>query len=273
MQICTECHSSLHNDRLPRLALANRLYRGKLPDKFKDLTWIEEMVCAKFRNMAHITRLYQSSDPSQPKVFHGNTCAHDMNIVFTASVLPRTPADINGMLSIIFVGPGKFKPDCFGPMFKIRKRKVWKFLQWLRQHNRLYRDIPLDESIMDLYPEDGMLPGLEQGIFDDINMDADRVFAEETAGFSEHPAEMLKADPDTKSPVILLEKMGVSDPEGAKLTRRAFTSSALKNLLPSSSQTPDLVLHQSSSAVPEYNNPDLLPGMFPTLFPLGKCMS
>jgi hypothetical protein len=32
---------------------------------------------------------------------------------------------------------------------------------------------------------------------------------------------------------------------------------------------PDLALRQSSSAVPEYNNPDLLPGMFPTLFPLG----
>ena len=192
-----------------------------------------------------------------------------MNVVSTASVLPRTPADINGMLSVVFVGPGKFRSDSLGPMFKIQKRKVWRFLQWLRQHNRLYRDIPLDESIMDLYPEDGTLPGLEQGVFDGIDIDADKVFAEETAGFSEHPAEMLEAEPDTKLPVILLEKMGVSDPEGAKLTGRTFTSSALKNLLPSSSQTPDLILHRSSSAVPEYNNPDLLPGMFPTLFPLG----
>ena len=32
---------------------------------------------------------------------------------------------------------------------------------------------------------------------------------------------------------------------------------------------PDLVIHRSSTAVPEYNNPDLIPGMFPTLFPLG----
>ena len=135
MQICSDCHSSLAKDRLPRLELANHLYRGKLPDEFADLTWIEEMVCAKFRNTAHITRIYQSSDPSQPKVFHGNTCAHDMNLVSTASVLPRTPADINGMLSVVFIGPGRFKPECLGPMFKIRKWKVWAFLQWLKQNN------------------------------------------------------------------------------------------------------------------------------------------
>jgi hypothetical protein len=271
MQICSECHSSLAKDRLPRLALANRLYRGKLPDDFKDLTWVEEMVCAKFRNTAHITRIYQSSDPSQPKVFHGNTCAHDMNLVSTASVLPRTPADINGMLSVVFVGPGKFKADCLGPMFRIRKRKVWAFLQWLKINNRLYHDLPLDESIMDLYPEDGTLPDIENGVVEDVNRDATKTFLEETAGVSEHPAEVLKADPDTNTPLVLLEKMGVSDPEGAKLTGRTFMSSALKNLIPgaSKSQMPDLVIHRSSAAVREYNNPDLVPGMFPTLFPLG----
>jgi hypothetical protein len=125
IRICCECHSALKKKKLPRLALENRLYRGQLLDEFKDLTWIEEMVCAKYCNTAHITRIYQSSDPSQPKVFHGNTCAHEMNVVSTASVLPRTPADINGMLSIVFIGPGKFKPDNLGPLFKIRKRKVW----------------------------------------------------------------------------------------------------------------------------------------------------
>ena len=46
MQICSDCHSSLAKDRLPRLALANRLYHGKLLDDFKDLIWVKEMVCA-----------------------------------------------------------------------------------------------------------------------------------------------------------------------------------------------------------------------------------
>ena len=31
MQICTECHSALKKHKVPHLALANHLYRGKLP--------------------------------------------------------------------------------------------------------------------------------------------------------------------------------------------------------------------------------------------------
>jgi hypothetical protein len=127
MLICAKCHSALKKKKVPQLSLANHLYQGSLPNEFKDLTWIEEMVCAKYCNTAHITRIYQSSDPSQLKVFHGNTCAHDINVVSTASVLPQMPADINGMLSVVFIGPGRFKPDSLGPLFKIRKVKVWHF--------------------------------------------------------------------------------------------------------------------------------------------------
>jgi hypothetical protein len=63
--------------------------------------------------------------------------------------------------------------------------------------------------------------------------------------------------------------MGVSDLEGIKLSGRTFLASALKNIMPSPTQGPDLIVHRSSAAVPEYNNPNLMPGMFPTLFPLG----
>jgi Helitron helicase-like domain at N-terminus len=269
LNICSECHTGLKKGKVPRLSLANHLYRGTLPDEFKDLSWVEEMVCAIYRNTAHVTRIYQSADPSQPRVFHGNTCAHDMNVVSTASVLPRTPADINGMLSVVFVGPGKFKAECLGPMYRIRKQKVWRFLLWLKANNRLYVNMPLDESIMNLYPENGPLPELEEGVVHDESLDVDRVFADETAGFSEHPAELVRGDSVSGTSEILLEKMGVSDPEGVKLSGRTFTASALKNLVPSSSEVPDLILHRSSAAVPEYKNPDLMPGMFPTLFPLG----
>ena len=126
---------------MPHFALANKLYRGRLPKEFCDLTWIEERVCAIYSNTAVITRLYQSSDPSQPTVFHVNTFAHEMNVSSTAAVLPRSPPDVNGLLSVVFIGRSKCKS------------KVWDFLQWLKTHNRLYKDILLDERTMDLYPD------------------------------------------------------------------------------------------------------------------------
>ena len=32
--------------------------------------------------------------------FHGNTCAHEMNVLSNATVLPCTAADVNDMLSV-----------------------------------------------------------------------------------------------------------------------------------------------------------------------------
>ena len=74
--------------------MANQLYREVLPDEFHDMTWVEEMVCAIHRTTAHVTHLYESPDATQPFVYHGNVCAHEVNVVSMASVLPRTPGDI-----------------------------------------------------------------------------------------------------------------------------------------------------------------------------------
>jgi len=47
-------------------------------------------------------------------------------------------------------------------MYRVRKSKVCDFLQWLKIHNRPYHDTPLDEQVMDLYPDDDYLPGIEE---------------------------------------------------------------------------------------------------------------
>jgi len=46
LDICMQCHSCLSKGTMPKFALANNLYRGCLPSRFHDLTWVEEMVCA-----------------------------------------------------------------------------------------------------------------------------------------------------------------------------------------------------------------------------------
>ncbi|KAF8231122.1 hypothetical protein L208DRAFT_1278729, partial [Tricholoma matsutake] len=169
LHLCKDCHTQLQKNQMPHFALANNLFQGHLPDQFKDLTWIEEMTCAVYWCTAHVSCLYQSSDPIQPRVFHGNNCAHDMNVISTASVLPRTPDHVNQMLSVVFIGPGKYKNECLKNMFCIRKSKVWDFLVWLKYEakNPLYANITLDPRNADLYPNDNILPGLEQHVVHD----------------------------------------------------------------------------------------------------------
>ncbi|KAF6750244.1 hypothetical protein DFP72DRAFT_818085, partial [Ephemerocybe angulata] len=65
--------------------------------------------------------------------------------------------------------------------------------------------------------------------------------------------------------------MGVSDAECSRIPARRFVAQALSNLVPRSNneELPDLVIHRGEDPIPEYNNPDLVPGMYPTLFCLG----
>lgn len=84
---------ALKKSKIPRLALTYTLCRGELPNQLKDLTWVGEMVRAIYLD---------ASDPAQFTVtlLHGNTCAHEMNVVSTANILPpsRTPTDVRNML-------------------------------------------------------------------------------------------------------------------------------------------------------------------------------
>ncbi|KAJ4478784.1 hypothetical protein C8J55DRAFT_429862, partial [Lentinula edodes] len=165
--LCAECHSCLIQDKMPRLALNNHLFRGDLPDVLQDVTWIEEMICSLYRTTAHVTRIYASSSPSDPLVLHGNACAHPFDLCTTVRVLPWTPADVNGVLSVIFVGPQKLTPDDFAKLkpFHVRRPVIRMLLNFLCRSNRLYADLPApDETCLMMYPENGILPGLLDGI-------------------------------------------------------------------------------------------------------------
>ena len=129
---------------------------------------------AKHSNAVIVALLYQSSDPSQPAVFHGYACTHQMNASSTAALFPRTPSDMNGLLSVVLIGSSKFKPEFLGNMHRSHKSKAWGFLQWLKTHNRLYKDIPLDEQTMNLYPDGGYLPGIEETDIPQPNLKFDR---------------------------------------------------------------------------------------------------
>lgn len=108
--VCDQCMVFLKVATVPKFALKNHLYHGYLPSEFSDITWVEEMAVAIYHSTAFITQLYFSDDPKNPHVFHGNTCAHEQNVLSTAKVLPWTANDLSGTISVLFVGPTKKIP-------------------------------------------------------------------------------------------------------------------------------------------------------------------
>ena len=124
--------------------------------------------------MRKVIRLYQSSDPLQYVIFHGNICARDER-GFNGYGAPCTHPVVNGPLGVGFIGTSRFKPKYLGNTYKICKSKVWGFLHWLKVHNRLYKGVSLDEQRTDLYPDSDYLPGVEveESIIHDNRADPD----------------------------------------------------------------------------------------------------
>jgi hypothetical protein len=105
LRVCTACVSALESQKIPKFSLSNNLFRGSLPPDLRDITWIEEKVCALHRVTADVARLQNAEvDEKLPYRLVGNTCAYPANVPSTARVLPRIPADINENLTVVFVG-------------------------------------------------------------------------------------------------------------------------------------------------------------------------
>ena len=64
----TKCNAP---PKLPKYSLANNLYIGKLPEQFKDITWVEEQVCALHRSTVLVYHLYHSDNPQDPYMQNG----------------------------------------------------------------------------------------------------------------------------------------------------------------------------------------------------------
>ena len=153
-----------------------------------------------------------------------SSCAHDVNILSTAKRLPRTPADVNDFLSVIFIGMRSQLKNAMTPLI-IRKSKVCRFLYWLKVNNILYKDIEIDESNLNLYPDTGILPGSLEKAFVDTDTDPDEAFAEETSGIHDHPAVDIQNHRESNDTVnSYMEHTGMSDPEGYNISGRSFNS-------------------------------------------------
>lgn len=224
------------------------------------------MACALYRTTAHVARLFGTSSEMEPLQIRGNTCAHPMDFVSNAKSLPWAPADLNNMISIVFIGPHKLREEDLKKLspYIVQKPKIIGLLNHLRSHDILYANVPRpDQSVLDMYPDNGILPGLEEHIIYDHRSNSEGMFEDETSSFDQHPAEL--ADPEH----IFLECSGVYDPESNLIPGHHSTSSALRNLVIASNTEPGVYLHYGGEPISEYNNPALFPGMFPTLFPLG----
>jgi hypothetical protein len=151
---------------------------------------------------------------------------------------------------------------------------VQDFLKWLQMNNPMYAKVEISDDHLSMYGPDGsdnVLPGIDDRVIVNENSHVNELFDSETSSLESHPAN-ASTNSSTRELVpknnVFIEHTSVYNADNTMMPERRSLASGLQNLK-KSHNAPDLVIPHGSNPIPEYNNPSLFPGMFPTLFPYG----
>ncbi|KAJ7635439.1 hypothetical protein B0H17DRAFT_1217281 [Mycena rosella] len=144
LAVCLGCRRDLNAGRVPALGTANFNYHGPVPPQLENLMVVEEAMIALCReNVAFGAILFSilNDPPLLPKLSRRplQTSSHQF-----ASSFPLI----------------------------VRKEKIANALAWLKEHNRLYRKVMIDDAVLESLPTESMLPFHIQHIVPDAGIDS-----------------------------------------------------------------------------------------------------
>ena len=260
LELCKECSTHLKRKDVPPLALSNRMYLGPVPSELSGLTVVEEAMIARCRAQAWVIQLKEDCNgPVAQRAMKGHVIVYPQQPSALAEVLPPSIDDIISPLCVVFVGPKKPSDQWIQEHAKpltMRGDKVRQALLWLKQHNRHYKDIKINEAVLEQLETNPVLPFHVEHVLNSDHME------ERTSRYDESPLTPHPAAPgEYPFPSVV-----VTDIKGEATTRQQ-RAAALKHLKTKGKSY--IAVGRGSEPVNEINNPDLLPMIYPCLFPYG----
>ncbi|CAF4830831.1 unnamed protein product, partial [Rotaria magnacalcarata] len=159
----------------------------------------------------------------------------------------------------------------------VRKKKIYDALQWLNQNNPLYRYITINQSTIDKLPDDDVPECLWATMEISNNTEA-----AESERSSYIPDPLTNASESNTTTTVPITASAALDVNGTTVSSDDVAEHLLgqmkvrmsDNTLESQSeedaeQDPVYMIPRGNKPANEYSNPNLLLGVFPTLFPYG----
>ncbi|CAF1385286.1 unnamed protein product, partial [Rotaria sp. Silwood1] len=193
------------------------------------------------------------------------------------TTLPLDLHDLCDSLKIIFVGCRPHQRNQLKNVLTVRKKKVFEALQWLRQNNALYRNVTINQSIISKLPDDDVPECLWATMEISTNVEA-----AENERASYIPDPLTNASEFNNRTAISIISSAVLDVNGTKVSSDEVAKHLLerikaqvpekthgKDTEQNSKQDTVYIIPRGNKLANEYSNPNLLLGIFPTLFPYG----
>lgn len=138
--LCNSCRHSRTN----LFSAENRMDIGTVQQELIGLTMLEENLIARVHPVVSVFKLR-----GQQRAFSGHVMNFVQHVEQVTTRLPHDPAHLNSILL-----HNRNTPDGV-IQFRVRARRVRDALVWLKFNNHYYHDIIIDETVLDILPEDG----------------------------------------------------------------------------------------------------------------------
>ncbi|CAF4251337.1 unnamed protein product [Rotaria socialis] len=252
---------------------------GDVPKELQGLTIPEQRLIAVYRHNSCIVKLRSSfhSTATAQSAIKGNCISFPQDVVNIATTLPLALDDLCDSLKIIFVGCRTPERNQLKNILTVRKNKVLGALQWLKQNNPLYRSIVINRSIIDKLPDDDVPECLLATMQISTNVEASE---NERASYIPDP--LLNVSDSSDTTAVPLIPSAVLDVNGTNISSDDMTEHLLERMkvqIVEKTREPDsernaqedtvYTIPRGNRPANEYSNPNLLLGIFPTLFPYG----
>ena len=249
-QICSPCRASIHNNEVPKYALAQGLWIGQVPEELSSLRFVERMLVARVRQSCCCIRIASGMHKMK-----ANVIAFQSPIPKVYNILPPPKDDIQEVLAIMFTGPSKpTASDYKRTPCLVRRNHVKKALEWLRLNHIDYEDITISDMHLQEYDED-MPPVCVE-------------YKESVSNKTPEGMSLFDIDDEdgTSKGDCSFTVHGLTGGELNTMSTTAIKARALQHL-----SSYGKVLSVGHAEHPEsiWNNPHLYPQMFPWLFPYG----
>ena len=249
-QICDTCRKDVRKGKVPRLALANNLWLGKVPDELKNLRFVEKILIAKVRHTCAYVKV-----ASGMRKMKANVVAFESPISKIYSVLPPPREDLDEVLAILFTGPSKPTSEDFSRTpFLVRRNAVIAALKWLKLNHADYAKIEISQKHMDQYGED--MPPVSIEYRESVT----NKVPEGTSVFDQEEEE------GTEEGECAFAVHGLTGETLNSMSPNAMKVLALRHL---NNNGKVLAVGHSDKLESMWNNPQLYPQMFLWLFPYG----
>ena len=262
--MCNTCSTSVKNKRVPPLALSNRMYIGPIPPELQDLTVVEEAMVARCRAQCWVVQLKEESQdivvPTSQRGMKGHIIIYPQNPSAVAESLPPAVEEITSPLCVLFVGAMKPTDEWLRDKAKplaVRGDKVRNALKWLKTHNRYYKDIRINKSVLRQLEQNPILPFHIEHVVPSSRVD------EVTARYDNSAQDV---DNECNEHSIPFENVVISDVNG-DATVNQLRAAAFRHVKRQGKGY--IQIARGSQPVNEFDNPSMLPMCYPTLFPYG----